>query len=384
MKRNSTDTNGEQESDSSDGGAEEVNGGGAHGPESDNDCDELEGEVEDLNDEDMFARFTSEIVSGREFPSGEFSSAKPEDDPEYELPPPNRDPDSEDAAEGEEEAEEDDDCDELEGEVEDLNDEDMFARFTSEIVSGREFPSGEFDSAKPEDDPEYEPPNHDPDSEDAAEGEEEAEEDDPIDPDVVPPPDVSIPGVALGAADVSIPDVARQAAAERFPPFWRTNDRFSNLEAASYKSEEESEEDLTFAPTESELDRGSDEDADDEDDEDEANMEEDDFEISEGEAAAVAAVWHPPSGIHRLASTTAMFAMMRDVRSPPSSRPLDRHPPSSPRSPPILCLEKEIRKISTPRLLPRPAPTPAPPSTTATSKPTPWGDGFNKGRKKGT
>ena len=312
MKRNSTDTNGEQESDSSDGGAEEVNGGGAHGPESDNDCDELEGEVEDLNDEDMFARFTSEIVSGREFPSGEF------------------------------------------------------------------------DSAKPEDDPEYEPPNHDPDSEDAAEGEEEAEEDDPIDPDVVPPPDVSIPGVALGAADVSIPDVARQAAAERFPPFWRTNDRFSNLEAASYKSEEESEEDLTFAPTESELDRGSDEDADDEDDEDEANMEEDDFEISEGEAAAVAAVWHPPSGIHRLASTTAMFAMMRDVRSPPSSRPLDRHPPSSPRSPPILCLEKEIRKISTPRLLPRPAPTPAPPSTTATSKPTPWGDGFNKGRKKGT
>ena len=115
---------------------------------------------------------------------------------------------------------------------------------------------------------------------------EEAEEDDPIDPDVVPQPDVSIPGVALGAA------------AKRFPPFWRTNDRFSNLEAASYKSEEESEEDLTFAPTESELDRGSDEDADDEDDEDEANMEEDDFEISEGEAAAVDAVWHPPSGIH--------------------------------------------------------------------------------------
>ena len=94
MKRNSTDTNGEQESDSSDGGAEEVNGGGAHGPESDNDCDELEGEVEDLNDEDMFARFTSEIVSGREFPSGEFDSAKPEDDPEYELPPPNHDPDT--------------------------------------------------------------------------------------------------------------------------------------------------------------------------------------------------------------------------------------------------------------------------------------------------
>ena len=78
---------------------------------------------------------------------------------------------------------------------------------------------------------------------------------------MVPPPDVSIPGVALGAADVSIPDVARQAAAERFPPFWRTNDRFSNLEAASYKSEE----DLTFAPTQSEVDRGSDEDVDDED-----------------------------------------------------------------------------------------------------------------------
>ena len=52
--------------------AEEVNGGGAHGPESDDDCDELEGEV--LKDEDMFARFTSEIVSGREFPSGEFDS----------------------------------------------------------------------------------------------------------------------------------------------------------------------------------------------------------------------------------------------------------------------------------------------------------------------
>ena len=59
MKRNSMDTNhGEQESDSSDdGGAEEVNGCGGHGPEeSDDDCDELEGEVEDLKDEDMFAR----------------------------------------------------------------------------------------------------------------------------------------------------------------------------------------------------------------------------------------------------------------------------------------------------------------------------------------
>ena len=78
---------------------------------------------------------------------------------------------------------------------------------------------------------------------------EEAEEDDPIAPDVVPQPDVSIPGVALGAA------------AKRFPPFRRTKNRLSNLEAASYKSEE----DLTFAPTQSEVDRGSDEDVDDED-----------------------------------------------------------------------------------------------------------------------
>merc|ERR1719384_471711 len=59
MKRNSMDTNHgcEQESDSaSDGGeAEEVNGcGGVDGaPGSDDDCDELEGEVEDLKNEDM-------------------------------------------------------------------------------------------------------------------------------------------------------------------------------------------------------------------------------------------------------------------------------------------------------------------------------------------
>ena len=66
---------------------------------------------------------------------------------------------------------------------------------------------------------------------------------------MVPQPDLSIPGVALGAA------------AKRFPPFRRTKNRLSNLEAASYKSEE----DLTFAPTQSELDRGSDEDVDDED-----------------------------------------------------------------------------------------------------------------------
>ena len=37
-------------------------------------------------------RFTSEIVSGKDFPAGEFDSAKPEDDPEYELTPPNEDP----------------------------------------------------------------------------------------------------------------------------------------------------------------------------------------------------------------------------------------------------------------------------------------------------
>ena len=46
-----------------------------------------------------------------------------------------------------------------------------------------------------------------------------------------------------------------------FPPFRRTKNRLSNLEAASYKSEE----DPTFAPTQSEVDRGSDEDVDDED-----------------------------------------------------------------------------------------------------------------------
>ena len=83
MKRNSMDTNhGEQESDSSDDdeAAEEVNGAtNGHGG-SDDDGDELEGEVQDLKDEDMFARFTSEIVSGKAFPPGEFDSARPEDE----------------------------------------------------------------------------------------------------------------------------------------------------------------------------------------------------------------------------------------------------------------------------------------------------------------
>ena len=45
-------------------------------------------------------------------------------------------------------------------------------------------------------------------------------------------------------------------AAKRFPPFWRTKNRLDNLEAASYKSEE----DPTFAPTQSEVDRASDDD----------------------------------------------------------------------------------------------------------------------------
>ena len=95
---------------------------------------------------------------------------------------------------------------------------------------------------------------------------------------MVPQPDVSIPGVALGAA------------AKRFPPFRRTKNRLSNLEAASYKSEE----DPTFAPTQSELDRASDDagvDDDDDNEEDDAEEakveEEDDFEISEEEAAAL-------------------------------------------------------------------------------------------------
>merc|ERR1719277_2662566 len=106
MKRSSMNTNvgDDPESDLSDGDcAEEVNGRGGdngHG-ESDDDGEELEGEVEDLKEEDMFARFTSEIVSGREFPAGEFDSARPEDDPEYELPPPNRAPFAACAPEGE-------------------------------------------------------------------------------------------------------------------------------------------------------------------------------------------------------------------------------------------------------------------------------------------
>merc|ERR1739842_125806 len=75
-----------------------------------------------------------------------------------------------------------------------------------------------------------------------------AEEDDPIDPDVVPQPD--LPDV-VPQPDLSIPGVALGAAAKRFSPFRRTKNRLSNLEAASYKSEE----DLTFAPTQSEPDR---------------------------------------------------------------------------------------------------------------------------------
>jgi len=236
MKRNSMDTNpGDQESDSSDdgGGAEEeVNGDGAAngGPESDDDGDELEGEVEDLKDEDMFAKFTSEIVSGKDFPAGEFDSAKPEDDPEYELPPPNEDPFAVGAP--------------------DPRGELAVAAGTFTVVEAVSSSSGSSDS------------------------EGAAEEDDPIDPDAVPQPDVSIPGVALGEA------------AKRFPPFWRTKNRLGNVDAASYKSED----DPTFAPSQSELDRASDDEAvdDNDDDEEEADVEQDDdFEISEEEAAAI-------------------------------------------------------------------------------------------------
>jgi len=243
MKRNSMDTNHgcEQESDSASDGceAEEVNGcgggDGAPGSDDDDDCDELEGEVEDLKNEDMFARFTSEIVSGKDFPAGEFDSAKPEDDPEYELPPPNQDPFVVGVPSGE-----------LSAAVGMLT-----------VVDAVASSSGSSES----------------------EGEEEAEEEaDPIDPDAVPQPDVSIPGVALGEA------------AKRFPPFWRTKNRLTNLEAASYKSEE----DPTFAPTQSELDRASDDEGvddsedNDEDDAEKAKVEEeDDFEISEEEAAAL-------------------------------------------------------------------------------------------------
>ena len=236
MKRSSMNTNvGDPESDLSDDDcAEEVNGRGDNGHgESDDDGEELEGEVEDLKEEDMFARFTSEIVSGREFPAGEFDSARPEDDPEYELPPPNRAPFAAGAPAGELSV--------------------AAGAFTVEEIAFSS--SGSSDSEGEKD---------------------EAEDDDPIDPEAVPQPDVSIPGVALGEA------------AKRFPPFWRTKNRLSNLDAASYKSEE----DPTFAPTQAELDRGSeDEDVDENegegDEEAEADFEEADFEISEEEAAAL-------------------------------------------------------------------------------------------------
>ena len=183
----------------------------------------------------MFARFTSEIVSGKEFPPGEFDSARPEDDPEYELPPPNQDPFVVGAPQGE------------------LS----VAAGTFTVVDAAASSSG---------------------SSEEEEEEAEAEEEDPLDPEAVPQPDVSIPGVALGEA------------AKRFPPFWRTKNRLSNLEACSYKSEE----DPTFAPTQSELDRDSGDESDDDvgEEEGEAKVEEDDFEISEEEAAAIGA----PSG----------------------------------------------------------------------------------------
>merc|ERR1719270_933321 len=183
----------------------------------------------------MFARFTSEIVSGREFPAGEFDSARPEDDPEYELPPPNRAPFAAGAPEGELSV--------------------AAGAFTVEEIAFSS--SGSSDSEGEKDEAE--------------------EDDDPLDPEAVPLPDVQIPGVALGEA------------AKRFPPFWRTKNRLSNLDATSYKSEE----DPTFIPTQAEFDRATeDEDVDEnegeEDDEDAgAKAEEADFEISEEEAAAL-------------------------------------------------------------------------------------------------
>ena len=256
MKRSSMNTNvgDDPESDLSDDDcAEEVNGRGDNGHgESDDDGEELEGEVEDLKEEDMFARFTSEIVSGREFPAGEFDSARPEDDPEYEFPPPNRAPFATGALAGELSV--------------------AAGAFTVEEIAFSS--SGSSDSEGEKD---------------------EAEEDDPLDPEAVPQPDVAIPGVALGEA------------AKRFPPFWRTKNRLSNLDAASYKSEE----DPTFFPTQAEIDRASeDEDVDEnegeEDGEDaEADAEEADFEISEEEAAAL----EDPSG----AVADDLTAVMEDL-----------------------------------------------------------------------
>merc|ERR1719277_1916498 len=223
MKRSSMNTNvgDDPESDLSDDdcAAEEVNGRGGdngHG-ESDDDGEELEGEVEDLKEEDMFARFTSEIVSGREFPAGEFDSARPEDDPEYELPPPNRAPFAAGLASGA-----------PEGEL-----SVAAGAFTVEEIAFSS--SGSSDSEGEKD---------------------EEEEDDPLDPEAVPMPDVPIPGVALGEA------------AKRFPPFWRTKNRLSNLDAASYKSEE----DPTFVPNQAEFDRASeDEDVDENEDEEDVD-----------------------------------------------------------------------------------------------------------------
>jgi len=174
----------------------------------------------------MYARFTAEIVSGKEFPAGEFDLAKTEEDPEYELPPPNKD-----TVEGENAGEE--------GTV-----DDVLAEHTES--------SG---------------------SDDDVEGEEE----DPLDPKVVPLPDVPIPGVALIEAK------------KRFPPFWRTKNRLATMEASSYKSEE----DPNFAPTEAELELSavsSDESGDEEEDgADEDRVQEEDFDISEEEVAALSA-----------------------------------------------------------------------------------------------
>ena len=240
MKRSSMNTNvgDDPESDLSDGDCAEEVIVNVHG-ESDDDGEELEGEVEDLKEEDMFARFTSEIVSGREFPAGEFDSARPEDDPEYELPPPNRAPFAAGLAAGA-----------PEGEL-----SVAAGAFTVEEIAFSS--SGSSDSEGEKDEAE--------------------EDDDPLDPEAVPLPDVPIPGVALGEA------------AKRFPPFWRTKNRLSNLDAASYKSEE----DPTFVPTQAEFDRATeDEDVDENEDEEDgedagADAEEADFEISEEEAAAL-------------------------------------------------------------------------------------------------
>ena len=177
----------------------------------------------------------------------------------------------------------------------------MYARFTAEIVSGKEFPAGEFDLAKTEDDPEYElPPTPSPDivegenavrspesgivddgehseSSGSDDDDDEGEEEDPLDPTRKPMPDVPIPGVALVEAK------------KRFPPFWRTKNRLATVEASSYKSEE----DPNFAPTEAELELSaisSDESGEEEEEGDEeGRVQEEDFDISEEEVAALSA-----------------------------------------------------------------------------------------------